>query len=254
MYKLLTISLILFLSMQISIGQTIPQEVKFDDAALVLNVGTFHMGKTSDANKFEFDNRSDENKRKVHHIAKIIADFKPTIMVVESQPKHQHRLDSLYQKYLSNPSMQFDYASDIELLAYEVGRLSNTKKIVGIYYNQEYNYQIGQSLEQAVDPMIGPRYDKMMQEEIVKYFSSFGRPLDLLDTLIGINQPLFLNYLINVNADMLTYQSTKGKAEGADEAATFYHRNLLMFSNLNQIKLGQEDRVFILMGATHTAF
>lgn len=60
--------------------------------------------------------------------------------------------------------------------------------------------------------------------------------------------------LININADLLTYISSKGNAEGADEAAKFYHRNLVMFSNLNQIPVDKNDRIFILMGAGHTAF
>lgn len=53
---------------------------------------------------------------------------------------------------------------------------------------------------------------------------------------------------------MLTYVSSAGKSEGADEAAKYYHRNLVMFSNLNQLKLRDDDRVFILLGASHTAF
>ena len=60
--------------------------------------------------------------------------------------------------------------------------------------------------------------------------------------------------LININADLLTYISSKGNSEGADEAAKFYHRNLVMFSNLNQVSIDKNDRVFILMGGTHTAF
>lgn len=72
--------------------------------------------------------------------------------------------------------------------------------------------------------------------------------------LVATNQPEYLEFLININADILTYVSTKGNSEGADEAAKFYHRNLVMFSNLNQIELTEDDRVFILMGASHTAF
>ena len=68
------------------------------------------------------------------------------------------------------------------------------------------------------------------------------------------NHPQYLESLINFNADLLTYISSKGNSEGADEAAKFYHRNLVMFSNLNQIPLEKNDRVFILMGGTHTAF
>jgi hypothetical protein len=68
------------------------------------------------------------------------------------------------------------------------------------------------------------------------------------------NQPLYHDILINVNADMLTHISTEGNHEGAEEAAKFYHRNLVMYSNMNQVKLNSDDRIFILMGATHTAF
>lgn len=56
-----------------------------------------------------------------------------------------------------------------------------------------------------------------------------------------------------MNADVLTFSSSKGKSEGADEAGKFYHRNLVMFLNLNQIPVTKNDRIFILMGGTHTA-
>lgn len=53
---------------------------------------------------------------------------------------------------------------------------------------------------------------------------------------------------------MLTYVSTKGKSDGADKAAKFYHRNLFMFSNSNQIQVTTDDRIIILMAGTNTAF
>ena len=68
------------------------------------------------------------------------------------------------------------------------------------------------------------------------------------------NHPQYLESLMNINADLYTYISTKGKSEGADAAAKFYHRNLVMFSNLNQIQMDKDDRIFILMGGAHTAF
>lgn len=53
---------------------------------------------------------------------------------------------------------------------------------------------------------------------------------------------------------MLTHFATEGNYEGADEAAKYYQRNLRMYSNMNGIDLQPDDRVFILMGASHTAF
>ena len=61
-------------------------QTKFDDAVPVLNVGTFHMGNTPDANKTEFDERNAENVRQIHELAKKIAAFRPTIILVEKEP------------------------------------------------------------------------------------------------------------------------------------------------------------------------
>jgi hypothetical protein len=78
--------------------------------------------------------------------------------------------------------------------------------------------------------------------------------MSVLQKLQMSNNPRYKDMLLNINADILTHISTDGNSEGADEAAKLYHRNLVMYSNLNQIELDEDDRVFMLMGATHTAF
>ena len=78
--------------------------------------------------------------------------------------------------------------------------------------------------------------------------------LSLLEKLKLINEPLYLDHSINTNADKLLYVGIDDGFEGADNAAIFYHRNMKIYSNLNRIKMDKNDRVFILMGAAHTAF
>ena len=78
--------------------------------------------------------------------------------------------------------------------------------------------------------------------------------LGLHEKLVLFNHDRFLDFVITVNSDMLTFAGTEGQFEGADEAAKYYQRNLRMFSNLHRVKLSADDRVFILMGASHTAF
>ncbi|MDR7130205.1 hypothetical protein J2X69_002553 [Algoriphagus sp. 4150] len=235
-------------------AQDIRFKTKFEDAVPVLNFGTFHMGYTPDASTTEFDEHNEENVRQAHEIARMLAEFKPTVIVVETTPAYQEKLERLYREYLENPEMKFEAPNEIELLAYEVGRLSDTKRIYGIDYKEEYNYMIYRKLENPIDSTTFLKYIEMMEEDETKYLASKGGSLSLRERLAMVNNPLYLDFLINVNADMLTYSSTNGNAEGADEAAKYYHRNLVMYSNLNQIELTQEDRVFILMGASHTAF
>lgn len=238
----------------IAYGQETKFQTKFHDAIPVLNMGTFHMGYTPDANKIDFDEHSKENIRQIHEIAKKIATFQPTVLIVETNAEYQENLERLYKDYLKNPEMELESPNEVELLAYEVGRLSGAKRIYGIDYKEEYNYALYSQLSNKIDSTTIPKYGEMMMKNEQKYWEVLGREPNVLDMLVGTNQPEYLDFLININADMLMYVSTKENSEGADEAAKFYHRNMVMFSNLNQIEFTEDDRVFILMGATHTAF
>ncbi|WP_262149732.1 DUF5694 domain-containing protein [Chryseobacterium foetidum] len=252
----LLIPLLLLLAAKIY-AQKIPYDklsiykTKFDDAVPVLNVATFHMGKTSDANSTEFNEHDLKNQLEVKKVAKLLAEFKPTIIVIEDLPQNDSLRNLSYQKYIKNPEFKFENPDERELLAYEVGRLSNSKKIYGIDFKEKYNYKIGYFVPNKTDRKTNDAYWKLLEDNEQKNHED-GIPF--YDLFKLNNHPQYLESLININADMLTYISTKGKSEGADEAAKFYHRNLVMFSNLNQIPTDKNDRIFVLMGGAHTAF
>ena len=224
-------------------------KTKFDDAIPVLNVATFHMGETSDANSTEFDENDKKNQIEIKKLAKLLAEFKPTIIVIESLPKYDSIRQSSYLDYLQNPNKKFKNPDERELLAYEVGRLSGAKKIYGIDFKESYNYNI--SVKNSIDKTTISKYWKLSDENENK---NPEKGIPFYDLFKLNNHPQYLESLINMNADLLTYISSKGNAEGADEAGKFYHRNLVMFSNLNQIPINKNDKIFILMGGTHTAF
>lgn len=250
--KTLVLSIGFLLSGQLNAQQnTIVIPTKFADSIPVLNMGTFHMGYSTDSHTTEFDEHNKENVRQIHEIARMIAEFKPTVIIVETPPSFDSALQQEYGEYLKNPAMKFEAPSEIELLAYEVGRLSGCKRIYGIDFKEGYNYMIGRDVKEIIDSATFNNYWKMIEDFDAK------NPEDkmvLFELLKMHNRPEYLDMMINVNADILTHVSSKGKAQGADEAAKYYHRNLVMYSNLNQIQLSKEDRVFILMGASHTAF
>ena len=225
---------------------------KFDQTIKVLNFGTFHMGYTDDATSVDFDENDSNNRADVHKIAQLLAEFKPTVIIVETPPSYNSTLQKAYQEYLLNPKMKIKDPNEVELLAFELGRLTNTQRIYGIDHKMGYNYGIGYELaKKKMNDQTYEKYGVMIQREEKKL--NYDN-LSLLDKLKVENHPQYLDFLLNINADMLTYVSTKENFEGADEAAKFYHRNLRMYSNLNQLDLQATDRVFILMGAAHTAF
>lgn len=250
--KAMMVSLGLLFSLQLHAqkGQVVIP-TKFPDAVPVLNVGTFHMGYSTDAHTTEFNEHDQENIKQVHKIAKAIAAFKPTVIIVETPPEYDSSLQKEYRQYLQSPGMKFEHPSEIELLAYEVGRLSGVQRIYGVDYSEGYNYRISQTVRNSKDSATYYRYMQLL-EDFDKKNPEDNLPVQQL--LQRNNHPDYLDMLLTVNADILTHIASAGKAEGADEAAKYYHRNLVMFSHLNQVALSKEDRVFILMGGSHTAF
>ena len=61
--------------------------------------------------------------------------------MVETEPGYDEELQAAYQKYLEGSEMFFENPSEIELLAFELGRLSGTKRIYGVDHQMGYNYQ-----------------------------------------------------------------------------------------------------------------
>jgi len=251
--KTLSIALLTFFTITATAQKKFTFRTKFDDAVPVLNLGTFHMGYTPDANKTQFDEHNKENVRRIHEIAKKIAEFKPTIILVEQEPYHNPQLAESYNKYLENPEMKFANPDEIELLAYEVGRLSGAKQIYGIDYQQEYFYMMQQVLKDQLDTVTYQKYEDLVR--LNKQQNNIDEKSVKVDELLWlINQPENLDNLINLNADLLTTVSVYGYPLGAEQASKYYNRNLMMFSNLNNVPVTKSDRIFILMGATHTAF
>ncbi|SFI84672.1 DUF5694 domain-containing protein [Myroides guanonis] len=250
MYIKIIYLVMVYLFAQVTHAQ-INKSFKSTDPIEVLNFGTFHMGFTSDANSTEFDEHNSTNKAMVHEVAEAIAKFKPTVIIVEQLPQYDEGLNELYQSYLKNPDLKMENPNEINLLAFEVGRLAGAKQFYGIDYSEGYNYMINKSIPNYNDKDL---FEDYMTAVITIFDNKEKKSRDVKQMLYNTNTKEFLDAMINLNADMLTHVSSEGKAEGADEAAKFYHRNLLMYSNLNQLPLTKDDRVFILMGATHTAF
>lgn len=219
----------------------------------ILNFGTFHFGYTPDANSVEFDENSLNNKKQAHQLARKITKFKPTIILLERSPKDNLELQAEYNSYLKNPYQKYNYPTEVELLAFEVGRLSNTKNIYGIDHQLDYNYNIGNDIDNTIDENW---YDLYLKESD-RFYSKFNlnqNGLTLIEKLKIMNKDVFLDYMITANADILTHVGTDNNFEGADEAAKYYQRNLRMYTEMNRLKIKQTDRVFILLGASHTAF
>ena len=98
-----------------------------------------------------------------------------------------------------------------------VFNLTSSNKIIG--------FQV-----RALDDNGGPKYKtwniERIYDRLKKPLNVNEEELSLLDKLKLSYHDRYLDFLITVNADMLTHAGTNTGFEGADEATKYYQRNL----------------------------
>lgn len=247
---LLLLSFILILSScKVEVKDLTSKTIENNDKVKVLNLGVFHMGETSDAHKTEFD--ESKNRKEIKDICFQISKFKPTIIFVEREPSFNEDLKLTFNRFKKDPSIQTNYSGEeIQLLAFEIGRLAKTKAIFGFDHQLACNY----NFTELANKIKAKDYIKIKQNLIKQAEGVDKINTSLKKTLLEINQQKFYDFLFNINADLLTYVNSKDSFEGADEAAKFYQRNLRMFANINKVNTNKSDRILIISGAAHAAF
>ena len=219
----------------------------------VLNFATFHMGQTTDSYKSPYDAYTDEHRREIKELCRRIAGFNPTVICVEVPPPYQQELLADYLQYQQDTLVETRFVGEVPLVAYEVGRLCNVEKIYGIDHPMEYDYLGAQALADSLQPAAYVDYLKVL-EDWRKENERLLEEAHIIEVMKFMNAPSTLDFLQVINADIFTHVNTEGNFEGADVAADYYRRNLRMYANFNRLDLQEDDRVFLLMGGSHTAF
>jgi hypothetical protein len=238
----------ILLSCKVEVKKLNSEKIEKSNKVKVLNLGVFHMGETSDAYKTEYDEA--KNVKEIKDICRQISKFKPTIIFVEREPYYNEVLNGLFEKYKKNPKIKTELSgNEIQLLGFEIGRLSNTHCIYGFDHQLGYYYDLSEFAKKI-------KANQYLQIETIlkKQDESFQLKPTLKETYLFLNSQEYYDYSININADILTYVNSKDSFEGADEAAKFYQRNLRMFANINKVNTNQSDRILIISGAAHASF
>lgn len=223
-------------------------QAKSDEASKikVLNFGTAHLSMTTDANSAMIDLKDPKEMAELKKLVQRIAEFKPTVIFLEMDAENNEYVRETYENYKMDQSNRLNYSDEMNLIGLEVGRLSGTTRIYGIDSSLGFDYPSLVELAHKnkadslfVSDMMAS-YVKVNQLKLQVHFAEINTPAYKMRTFD------FYNFLAT--------QHTKDNYEGAIEIAKFYERNLRMYSNLNSVPLTKEDRVFILTGATHTAY
>ncbi|WP_040282383.1 DUF5694 domain-containing protein [Psychroserpens damuponensis] len=221
-------------------------ETEINRKIKVLNFGTAHLSQTSDANSSQINLNDPNEKADLNKLVEEIVKFKPTIICLELEPKNNNYIASTYLEYVKDQTKRLNYSDELNSIGLEVARLSGTHRIYGIDSQTGFNYP---SLIEIANKKVA---DSLY---ILKVMDNYQRvnALKFKEQFRTINTRDYKMETFNLY-NFLATQHTTGNEEGVDEITKFYQRNLKMYSNFNDIEMTENDRVFILLGATHTAY
>jgi hypothetical protein len=212
----------------------------------VLNFGTPHLGRTSDANASMINLEDPQEQAALTKMVAKIAEFKPTVIFIELGADNNDYIQETFEKYKIDQNDRLNYSDEMNSIGLEVGRLSGTARIYGIDTQMGFDYPslVALASRNASDSMF-----------VVKIMDSYKKvnSLKLREQFAEMNTTAYKMQTFDFY-NFLATQHTENNYEGATEVAKFFERNLRMYSNLNNVSLTTDDKVFILTGATHAAY
>lgn len=229
------------------------------DTIPVLTLGTFHFNFPNlDRMQVEQDNQIDvlESKyqNEINELVQLLAEFAPTILVIERQPKFQNRVDSLYQQYLAHTyNLKRD---EEEQIGFRLAKLMGINKL---YCVDEWGepYERIDKFTDEVDSEDYISFEKSFSEhpDSVKRFE----PKDIFKEKGIIAELIELNNKENIRKSLgnylighFKYESSPYDYTGVDfETGRWFNRNLRIFRNIQRIDTKPSDRILVIYGAGH---
>jgi len=227
----------------------------------VMFLGTFHFddqGLDAYKPRFRLDIRSPERQRQIEELVERLALFRPTKIAVEQGPQDQPRLDSLYAAFLAGT-----YRLGTNEV-YQIGfRLAKRAGLKGVHAADVdgRSYMSGDEV-QAKTAKLGLSMDSLMRRiagdpwearyrQLYAYDDSLKTVRTLREYLLYLNSPERLRVghgAYSVGAFKLGRETDY---LGPDDVTQWYNRNLRIFSNLQSMTAGPNDRIVLIIGAGH---
>jgi len=226
-------------------------EISSKQKAKVMLIGIFHFGnpqqdlvKTKQINVMTV-----ENQNYLEQNTDQLSQFMPTVILLEFNPANEKTVQAQYEQYL-NGDFQLP-SNEVYQLGFRVAKKSNLTTVfsfdeISISWNAEplFDYI------NAHDPETKLRLDALI-EQISKDTEQAHENLSLAELIANANaeekdiQNKYLYLLTN-------HIGAGNDFEGADAAASWWHRNFRMYANIQKYAAPGE-RVLAIGGQGHTA-
>ena len=217
-------------------------------------IGTFHFHNPgADVAQFKaFDVLKDEIQKELEEIAQKIKEFNPTKIFVEWPYQDQNELDSVYNLYKKG---KLEISKDeTNQLAFRVGKLNNNPQIDAIDYN-DTDFPFGKVMA-SIKKNNEKDIEEYISNLIKKIESDFNKKVtsnaSLKEILYEENSKQFREKANEFYEKILTVGDDTDFI-GAYLTSEWNKRNLYMWSLIKKKTTIKDERVMVLLGASHIA-
>ncbi len=232
----------------------------------VLLIGTFHFHNPGAdvAQVKTFDVMSPQSQKELETITEKIKQFHPDKVFVEWGYEGQRSLDTLYNLYHKGkypdyvaqkyPKNAFYSQNEIFQLAFKAAHKTNLSRVHAIDYNHtSFPYD---SLMQSAEKAKQFALKKRIEDEIKHYETTTNadqQKLTLTQLLLKHNEPAYRDWDLGLYIEVFNQAGDKDNFVGAYLVSEWYRRNLYMYSLVQKLTESKDQRVMVLLGASHAA-
>ncbi|WP_291114255.1 DUF5694 domain-containing protein [Flavobacterium sp. UBA6135] len=231
----------------------------------VLLIGTFHFHNPGlDLAKTDkFDVLSQASQAELDNIANKIKAFAPDKLFVEWDYNQGVKLDSLYSLYVDNtyfeyiakkhPTTSFFKENEIFQLGFRIAKLCNHKKVYAIDVKTVFPFDsLMLSLERANQIALKEKIFSRIKEFEVKDNDN-RKKMTLTQLMVAYNEQSLRDLDLGSYISLFNRAGGITDFAGANLVASWYRRNLMMYSLVQKSTTEIDKKIVILLGASHVA-
>lgn len=223
----------------------------------VLTLGVFHFDFPNlDERKIEKADQIDvlepNHQKEINGMVEKLSKFKPTIIVIERNPRHQPKIDSLYKLYLQDKfALERD---EDQQIGFRLAKRLGISKLYCVDEWGDFMPFVNSVLEDTLEMEKFIRYVEQNPDRPKKMNRNYVfKTRGILEQIRKLNESEYIkqslgDYLMGP----FKYEINDRDFFGTNfETGRWFSRNLKIFRNIQRIETSPEDRILVIFGADH---
>jgi len=215
----------------------------------ILVLGTYHMANPGrDIYNMQVDDvRTPKRQQELAQVAEVLAKFQPTKIAIEADPDGK-KLPAAYQDYLAGKHELTQ--NEIEQIGFRVARQSGHKQLYPV--DVDGDFPIQRVINYAKATGRSAELEKMMATtgQMVAKQDEYIKSHTVLESLLYMNAPDQVAMGDSFYVQLVPY-GEPGDFAGPDLLASWYQRNIRIYSNIVRLIDSPSDHVLVIYGSGH---